>query len=311
MIYSILLTGATGFIGQHLLKAFTSRGIACRCAVRQHASQVPNSVVVGEIDDKTYWSEALQGVDSVIHLAGRAHVLHDRSDDPLQEHRRVNTHGTIRLAQEMAARGCRRLVFVSTIGVHGDSTHLNQAVSESSPATPTTPYTIAKWEAEQQLASLYDSLEIVVVRPPLVYGVNAPGNFGRLVRLVDSGVPLPFGAVNNLRSLVSVQNLCDFLITCASRPKAAGETFVISDGEDLSTAQLLKLIAAARKRSARLVPVPAKLLRIFFQVTGRERLATQLLGSLVVNSDKARRLLNWKPPMTVAESMSDLQEKPS
>jgi len=303
----ILVTGATGFIGQNLCPIISQQGLPFRAAVRRAVPNMPSSIQVGEIDGATDWSEALDGIDSVIHLAGRAHVLKDVSTDPLAEFRRVNTDGTLNLAKQMVENGCKRLVFVSTIGVNGDATPIDQPFTEDSTPNPQLPYALAKWEAEQGLEGFKDRLEIVVVRPPLVYGPNAPGNFGQLVRWIERGVPLPLGSARNQRSLIAVQNLCDFLIQCAQHPNVAGETFLVSDGEDLSTPELLESVARALGRRVTLFPVPEIILRLPLRLLGRERIVDQLFGSLVVDSSKARGLLNWSPPLSVYEAIRTLK----
>lgn len=284
------------------------RGQPVRRALRQNASQFDNAVDVGEIDGTTDWHEALKGIDTVIHLAGRAHILKETSANPLSEFRRINVQGTLRLAKQMIECGCRRLVFVSTVGVNGNATPIDRPFTESSLPTPQMPYAIAKWEAEQELKKLKAQLEIVIVRPPLVYGSGAPGNFGRLLKLVQQGIPLPFAAVKNRRSLVAVQNLCDFLICCAESPAAAGETFLISDGEDLSISELMRRIGRALDKPVRLFPFPEALLRIPLRIAGREHMFNQLFGSLVVDSSKARQHLAWHPPLSVDQALASIRE---
>ena len=308
MISSCLITGATGFIGHHLYRWMSKQGETVRCAVRRPSQAFADAVEVGEIHGETDWRQALVGVDTVIHLAARAHVLKETSRDPLVEFRRVNVEGTLRLAEQMIEQGCRRLIFVSTIGVNGDSTSVDRPFTELSPPAPHMPYAVAKWEAEKQLQQLKDQLEIVIVRPPLVYGANAPGNFGRLVRYVKRGIPLPLGSACNRRSFVAVQNLCDFLSCCVYHPAAVGETFLISDGEDLSTPELLRCLGTTFNRPVRLLPVPEILLRLPLRAAGRERLVNQLFGSLVVDSSKARTTLDWTPPLSVNQALAKLRD---
>ena len=310
MTAPLLITGATGFIGQHLYRIMSEDGQPLRCALRRPVSNFSDTVQVGDIDGTTDWQEALHNVELVIHLAGRAHILKENSGDPLSEFRRVNVQGALRLAQQMIDQGCRRLVYVSSIGVNGDLTPINQPFTEMSPPAPQMPYALAKWEAEQQLELLKSQLEIVIVRPPLVYGPGAPGNFGRLLRLVRRGLPLPLGAAHNRRSLVAVQNLCDFLRHCAQHPAAAGELFLISDGEDLSTPDLLRRMATALDCPLRLLPVPESLLRLPLRAAGRERMLNQLFGSLLVDSSKARQQLEWQPLLTMDQALSALNETP-
>lgn len=295
----ILVTGATGFIGRYTVEALKRRGYKVRAAVRKlPSSMTEESIVIGDIDGNTDWSAALDGVESIIHLAARVHVMKDTAADPLLAMRRVNTEGTIALAQAAQAVGVKRVVFVSTIGVNGTETPREQPFSESSPVSPSSPYAMSKWEAEQGLHNAR-GLETVIVRPPLVYGKNAPGNFAQLTRFVMRGLPLPFGWTNNQRSLIAVQNLADFLCACVEHPAAANQTFLISDGEDVATTELLRRVAAASNRPSRLLPFPPKLLRRFMETAGKKQMASQLLGSLVIDSRKAREQLDWKPIMTM------------
>jgi nucleoside-diphosphate-sugar epimerase len=306
MTPSLLVTGATGFIGSHLRAMLAQRDISATYAVRRPTEAIPRTITVGEVDGKTNWSLALQGVETVIHLAARAHVLNEDHPQPIEEYRRVNTRGTARLAEAMITHGCRRLVFVSSIGVNGDSTPIDEPFTEQSPPAPQQPYARAKWEAEQHLHTLHDQLEVVTVRPPLVYGPNAPGNFARLIRWVQKGLPLPLGAVHNRRSFIAVQNLCDFLIHCAQQPAAARETFLISDDETVSTTELLRRVGRSLGQPVRLLPVPPSLLRLGLSAVGRGEMARKLLGSLVVDSSKARSTLGWQPPLTLDEALATL-----
>lgn len=305
----ILLTGSTGFVGRSLHHLLLAGGKSVRCAVRRSSAVAEHSVLIGEVDGETDWQEALQGVDTVIHLAGRAHILKETSSDPLNEFRRVNTQGTLRLAEQMIRFGSRRLVFVSTIGVNGNKTPIGRPFTEIDLPQPSGAYALSKWEAEQGLQALTTQLEIVTIRPPLVYGSGAPGNFARLVHWIRRGIPLPLGAVSNRRSLIAVQNLCDFLMHCAHQPAAAGETFLVSDGEDLSTSDLLRRVAAVLDCPARLLPVPEDLLRISLRAIGRERILDQLLSSLVIDNSWACRKLVWQPPLSVNQALTALREE--
>jgi nucleoside-diphosphate-sugar epimerase len=299
----VLVTGASGFIGRYTCAAFASRGYTVRAALRQpQSSSASETIIIGEIGSHTDWSAALVNVDAIIHLAARVHVMRETATDPLTAFREINTAGTIRLAQAARDAGIKRFVFVSTIGVNGEETPKDQPINEASPPAPHSPYTISKWEAEQALRQI-DDLETVVVRPPLVYGLDAPGNFAQLVRFGRRGLPLPFGWTTNRRSLIAVQNLADFLITCVEHPRAAGETFLISDGDDLSTTELLRRVGIAIGKSPLLIPFPPSLLRAGLIALGREKMASQLLGSLVIDSGKARDLLNWKAPLSMEQAL--------
>ena len=299
----ILVTGANGFVGRSLLPELTRHGHEVRPAVRR-ASGLEAELVVGDIGPRTDWAGALRGVDCVVHLAGRAHVLRDEAADPLAVYREVNTEGTRSLARAAHEAGVRRFVFVSSIKVNGEATN-ERPFTAADPPAPLDAYGMSKLEAEQALRAIAGAsgLETCVIRPVLVYGPGAKGNFERLVRLIDSGWPLPFGAIANRRSLVSVFNLADLIVRCISHPAAAGGTFLVSDGEALSTAELIRRIAAALRRPPRLVPVPPAILRIVFAALGRSGEFTRLCGSLAVDIADTCRRLEWQPPVTVEEGL--------
>ncbi len=302
-----LITGASGFIGRALVARLSDAGrLPVTGTVRHSSPALPNSVqqiVLGDLSPDTDWSHALQGRDRVVHLAARAHVMRDRVE-PLAEFRRINVECTLNLARQAVMSGVRRFVFVSSVGVNGTATAA-APYRESDPPAPREPYAVSKWEAEDALRLLSNStgMEIVIIRPPLVYGPDAPGNFGRLYRLVRRGIPLPFGAVQNSRSLVGLQNLVDFIVMCMEHRSAAGETFLVSDGEDLSTADLIRRMAGAMGRTCRLVPVPPAVLMAGATLVGRREMAQRLMGSLQVDISKARRILGWVPPVSVDEGL--------
>jgi nucleoside-diphosphate-sugar epimerase len=241
----------------------------------------------------------------VIHLAARVHIMRDSADDPLTEFRRVNTEGTLHLARQATEAGVRRFIFLSTIGVNGDSTLRGKVFASTGTPTPHDPYSMSKYEAEIGLHSIARStgMEVVIIRPPLVYGTNAPGNFGKLARLVAKSLPLPLGSINNLRSFVGIDNLVDFIVTCLEHPAAANETFLVSDGEDLSTPDLIRRMARAMNRPARLLPVPKSVLMAGATILGKRDMAQRLCGSLQVDISKARSLLGWVPPVSVDEGL--------
>lgn len=301
----ILVTGANGFVGTAVCRTGSAQGRRMRGAVRDGGKVSPaaDTVVVGDIDGATDWRKALDGVQTVIHCAARVHILKETADDPLREFRCVNVDGTRRLAESMITSGAKRLVFVSSIGVNGYSGRFD----ENSPPNPVIPYAISKWEAEQMLIqfSRDTGLEVVIVRPPLIYGKSAPGNFARLVRLVELGLPMPLGSVNNARTLVGVNNLAPFLLTCAEHPAAAGETFLIGDDETTSTPELVRLIAQSLGKRALLVPFPVGVMRAAAKATGRGVTVDQLVGTLTVDSAKARRLLGWRAPHTLHDGVKD------
>ncbi len=303
----MLVTGANGFVGQALCAGLLRRGHAVRGAVRSQtalaALAVPGTVV-GEVDANTDWSEALEGVGTVVHLAARVHVMRDKVANPLAEFRRVNVQGTLNLARQAAAAGVRRFVFISSIGVNGAVT-FQQPFTAQDRAAPYSPYTVSKYEAELGLQALAaeTGMDVVTIRPPLVYGPNAPGNFGSLMRLLKRGVPLPLGAIHNQRSLVSLDNLVDLLVTCITHPAAANQTFLVSDGEDVSTTELLRRMGQALGHPARLIPVPTSILKLAATVVGKSDVAQRLCGSLQVDIEKTRRLLGWTPPVSLDEGV--------
>jgi nucleoside-diphosphate-sugar epimerase len=298
-----LVTGATGFIGSALLRELKRRGRPAVAASR--LSQQELDWTIGEIDGATEWRSALSGVQCVVHAAGRAHVLRDAEADPLGAFRRVNVEGTWRLATQAVEAGVRRLVFISSIGVNGISTNGRGPFTSSDLPAPIEPYGQSKLEAELVLREIAAStdLEVVIVRPPLVYGPGVRANFLRLVNLVQRGWPLPLGGVHNRRSLVALDNLVDMLIRCTDHPAAAGETFLVSDNDDLSTPDLLRRVGEAMGMPVRLVPMPRWLLLQGARLIGRSGEAERLLGSLQVDIRHTRELLGWEPPISVDEGI--------
>ena len=307
----IAVTGAAGFVGAALCGELYSRGFAVRSVVRSLHSAEPASgveqIAVSNLDAATDWSSALRGVDCVIHCAARAHVMHETEADALAAYRSVNVDGSRRLAEQAAAAGVRRLVYLSSIKVNGESTDglPRPFGARNDEVNPEDSYGVSKWEAEQALWAVAAStcLEVVVVRPPLVYGPSVKGNLARLLKLVRLGVPLPFGAVQNQRSLIGLDNLVDLLIRCVDHPAAAGQTLLVSDGEDISTPDLLRYMANALGRSARLLPVSVALLRLVGRALGKQAEIDRLVGSLKIDSRHTRELLDWNPPVSVAEGI--------
>jgi len=308
---SVLVTGATGFVGKALCAALGQRGFRVRKAVRTpesgdaSAGLTEEIVRVGAIGEETDWSAALAAIDVVVHLAARVHVMREEARDPLAEFRRVNVAGTERLARAAAAAGVRRLVYVSSIKVNGEATQGDQKYTEADTLAPEDPYGISKLESEQVLHRVArdTGLEIVIIRPPLVYGPGVKGNFIQMLNVLRKGFPLPLASVDNRRSLVYVHNLADALITCATHPAAAGQTYLVSDGEDVSTPQLLRSLGAALGRPARLLPCPPMVLMALAKLAGKGPQAERLLGSLRVESGKIRSQLNWMPPYTLQQGL--------
>lgn len=303
----ILITGAGGFVGQALTAALDSAGRDWIAATRRASAQLGNrQIIVGDIGAHTDWSAALRGIDCVVHLAARTHVLHDDSDDPLAAYREINLHGTTVLAQQAAAAGVRRLVFLSSIKVNGEASAGHPFTEHDAPA-PEDAYGITKREAEDALHAIASTtgLETVVLRPPLVYGPGVKGNFLRLLRLVERGMPLPFASIRNRRSLVYVGNLADALISCIDAPAARGKTYLVSDGEDCSTPALITGMAAAMRKPPRLWPCPALLLNLGAALIGRRAEAMRLTGSLQIDAGSLRRELGWSPRYTLDQGLSE------
>lgn len=305
----VLVTGANGFIGSALCRALVEAGHAPQGAVRRivpSSKGLDTATCVGEIDGNTDWSAALGGIECIVHLAARTHMLRETAADLLAEYRRVNVEGTQRLAQQATAAGVRRFVFLSSVKVNGEMTAA-RAFTENDAPRPEDVYGISKWEAEQELLriSRATGLEIVVLRPPLVYGPGVKGNFLRLLRLVARGVPLPLASVHNRRSLVYLGNLVDAIVTAISAPQAAGQTYLVSDGQDVSTPDLVRAIARALDVRARLFPCPVALLRAAAALAGRGEEAARLTGSLQVDVSKIGRELGWQPRYTLEQGLAE------
>lgn len=263
---------------------------------------------VGDIGSSTDWSPFLRGVDVIVHLAARVHQMNDRTPDPLAAFREVNVHGTRRIAQQAVEHGVRRIVFVSSIKVNGEGTAPGQLYTEADPPKPEDPYGVSKWEAEQTLREVaaITGCEVVILRPPLMYGARVKANLRSLCNAVRQGVPLPFGCVTrNRRSLLNVRNLAHAIALAVTHPAAAEETFLVSDGEAVSTAELVRRIAAAAGRKPRMLPVPISLLHALGTVTGKRATIERLTGSLVIDDTKIRTKLGWSPPFTMEEGLRE------
>jgi nucleoside-diphosphate-sugar epimerase len=301
----VLVTGATGFIGRVLCNALAAAGRPLRRAVRASDPGLPDAVAVGDIGPATDWRAALAGARCVVHLAARAHVMSESAADPLAEYRRANVEATSRLARQAADAGVRRLVFMSSIKVNGESSE--RPYTEGDAPRPEDAYGVSKWETEQALAAIAAAtgLEIVVLRPPLVYGPGVKGNFLRLMRLVERGMPLPLGSIANRRSLIHVGNLADAVLAALDAPGAAGRTYLAADGEDVSTPALVRAIAQALGTRARLLPCPAALLNFGAALAGRRAQAERLTGSLQVDATLLTRELGWRPRVTLAQGLAE------
>jgi nucleoside-diphosphate-sugar epimerase len=307
MTKRLLITGATGFVGIAVCEQAMHHGFSVKGAVRIHGgvSGCIEPFVVGEINVATDWGSALRDVNVIVHLAARVHVMHDTATDPLTAFRTINVDGTLNLARQAVAAGVKRFVFISSVKVNGESTLPGRAFAEADAPNPQDAYGQSKHEAEQGLRQLAadTGMEVVVIRPPLVYGPGVKANFAALMRAVQRGWPLPLGAVHNQRSLVALSNLVDFIVTCITHPQAANQTFLVSDGQDLSTTELVRGMAQAAGVPARLLPVPVWALQAGASLLGKGDAVQRLCGNLQVDISKARSLLGWVPPVSVEEGL--------
>jgi nucleoside-diphosphate-sugar epimerase len=289
------VTGSTGFVGTALCRELAHRNLPFRPVTR---TARPGAVTIADIAPETDWSAALAGIDTVVHLAARVHVMHDKETDPLAAFRRTNVEGTLALARQFAAAGGKRFVFVSSIKVNGEGTH-GTAYKASDVPAPMDPYGRSKAEAERALFVLAreTGMEVVVIRPPLVYGPGVKANFAAMIKWVRRGIPLPLASVSNSRSLIYVENLVDLILAAAAHPAAPGRVFLASDDCDVSTPELLAVMGKAAGRPARVFAFPPALLRFLATVCGQRAVATRLLGSLQVDVSDTRSILEWSPPI--------------
>lgn len=305
---TVLLTGASGFVGKAVLKTAQQRSLKIRPVFRSmdSAKGHPEAVLVSGLDRAADWSQALKGVDVVIHAAARAHIMREEALDPLAEYRRVNVEGTLNLARQAATAGVRRFVFISSVKVNGEATVPGRPFTADDAPAPEDAYGLSKAEAEAQLKQVAQEtgMEVTIIRPPLIYGPGVKGNFASLISWVRKGLPLPLGGVtHNRRSLVGLDNLVDLILVCADHPKAANQTFLISDGEDLSTTELLRKIGNALGRPARLLWVPAGAISLLAGLVRKKGISERLLGSLQVDIYKTCEMLDWKPSVAVDEGL--------
>ena len=304
----LLITGATGFVGQSLARQLVAEKKSVTCSVRELSSALGTDVkqvVTGDITPGTDWSEALKGTEVVIHLAARVHVMSDASADPLHAFRETNTLSTLSLARQAAASGVKRFIFLSSIKVNGEFTAEGEPFTPDVSIVPSDPYGLSKFEAEQGLLELQSNtgMEVVIIRPPLVYGPGVKANFLQMMSWVSKGIPLPLGAIRSQRSLVAIDNLTDLISVCIEHPAAAGHVFLVSDDEDVTTTELLQKMANALGRSSRLVSIPQGVLTKVLALVGKEAIALRLCASLQVDISKTKQLLGWKPVTTVSSEL--------
>jgi len=303
----ILVTGANGFVGSALCQRLSAQNFLVRPVTRTY---FPGCIVVGNMDDTTDWSHALQGVDVIVHLAARVHIMNESAENPLDEFRRVNVAATLNLARQAVKAKVKRFIYLSSIKVNGELSCLGKPFTPEDLPKPSDPYGLSKLEAENglRLISHQSTLETVIIRPPLVYGPGVKANFQTMIRWLYKGLPLPLGAIHNQRSLIALDNLNDLIVRCIDHPAAVNQTFLASDGEDLSTTQLMQKTASFLGRSARLIPVPVKYLKFGASILGKHAYMQRLLGSLQLDIVKSRKLLDWDPPVLVDDALRKTAE---
>ena len=299
----VLATGAAGFVGDVLCRTLIKKKVPLIRVGR--SSRFPINVAIGDMDETTDWTAALEECAVVVHLAARVHVMDDTAPDPLAAFRTVNVMGTINLARQAASAGVKRFVFISSVKVNGELTQPGDAFTEADTPNPQDAYGQSKHEAEQGLrqVSQETGMEVVIIRPPLVYGPGVRANFASLMRAVKRGWPLPLGAIHNQRSFVAIDNLVDFIVTCISHPLAANQTFFVSDGHDLSTTDLIRHMALSAGVPSRLIPVPMWALRAGGALIGKGDVVQRLCGNLQINISKSQSLLGWAPPVSIEEGL--------
>lgn len=305
VIVNLLVTGVTGFVGSQLFARLKAQERCHVVGAARRANAQEDKVVIDGLRADTQWREVLASQTVVIHTAARAHIMKDEEPDPISEYRKVNVDGTLNLAKQAAEVGVRRFVFISSIKVNGEQTPKGKPFTAENVPAPEDPYGVSKLEAEAGLHQIASEtgMEVVIIRPPLVYGPGVKGNFASMIKLVEKGLPMPFGAIHNKRSLVALDNLVDLIITCIDHPAAANQVFLAGDGQDVSTTELLHGVGRAMGKPTRLIPVPAGMLMFGAGLLGKKAVAQRLLGSLQVDISKARNLLGWEPPLSVEEGL--------
>ncbi len=306
----LIISGASGFLGSALLSKLSQQPsnqvlAIFRTPPKGGTNAAGFATLIGKLEPNEDWSGIPRLCQALIHTAARVHVMKDASANPLGEYRRVNVEGTLNLARQAAAAGLRRFIFLSTLKVNGESTPAGKAYTADDKPAPLDPYSVSKWEAEQGLREIAarSGMEIVIIRPPLIYGPGVKGNFLSMARWLKRGIPLPLGAIRNQRSMLNLDNLLDLIVVCIAHPAAANQTFLASDGEDLSTPDLLRRTGAALGKPARLIPVPVWLLKATAAPLGKAGIVQRLCESLRADISKTRRMLDWSPAASVDEGL--------
>ncbi|WP_243459105.1 UDP-glucose 4-epimerase family protein [Pseudomonas fluorescens] len=305
----VVVTGASGFVGSSVVDALAADQRYTPVSVVRSTTQTKkvhlDSFIISDLTSSTDWSAGLKDASIVVHAAARVHVMKEVAADALAEFRKVNVEGTVNLARQAAQAGIKRFIFISSIKVNGESTTIGHPYTADDAPAPSDPYGVSKKEAEEALrqVSLETGMEVVIIRPTLIYGPGVKANFRNMMGWLEKGIPLPFGAIHNKRSLVSLENLVSLILVCLEHPEAAGETFLVSDGVDLSTTELLEKTAKALKVKSRLIPIPERFLTFCAVALGRRALSQRLCGSLQVDIGKTRRLLEWNPPVSVEDAL--------
>lgn len=301
----LLLTGESGFIGKPLTIALKQLNMSVISVGREPIiSNADEFYVVPNFSAQGAWEGPLVECNLVVHLAARVHVMQDSAESPSEAFEAVNLHGTLNLAQAAAKSGVKRFIFVSSIKVNGELT-INEKFIEIDPPNPQDPYAVSKWEAEKALRKIEKEtgMEVVILRPPLIYGPGVKANFASLLKLVDKGLPLPLLAINNRRSLIFLDNFVDAIITCITHPNAAGKTYLVSDGEDVSMPQLVRKIAVSLNRPSYLFYFPLIMMHLFAKLIGKTASINRLTESLVIDSSKIRKELGWQPPYSMDQGL--------